>query len=81
MFGTQAKTVISREYPSEWMLGVEPYYPVNDGPNTALYERYKALAENQKKVHFAGCLGQYKYFDMDKVIDEALTYVHTEFAK
>ena len=61
VFGTQEKTVISREYPSEWKLGVEPYYPVNDGPNTALYERYKALAENQKRVHFAGRLGQYKY--------------------
>ena len=80
-FGTQEKTVISREYPSEWQLGVEPYYPVNDAANTALYERYKALAEMNDKVHFAGRLGQYKYFDMDKVIAEALVYAHTEFAE
>lgn len=80
VFGTQEKTVVSREYPSEWKLGVEPYYPVNDGPNTALYERYKALAENQKKVHFAGRLGQYKYFDMDKVIAEAREYVQLELS-
>ena len=80
VFGTQEKTVISREYPSEWKLGVEAYYPVNDGPNTALYERYKALAENQKRVHFAGRLGQYKYFDMDKVIAEALEYARSELS-
>ena len=80
-FGTQEKTVISREYPSEWQLGVEPYYPVNDAQNTALYERYKALADQQDKVRFAGRLGQYKYFDMDKVIGEALTFVHTEFSE
>lgn len=80
-FGTQEKTVISREYPSEWQLGVEPYYPVNDAQNTALYERYKALADLQDKVRFAGRLGQYKYFDMDKVIAEALTFVHAEFSE
>ena len=80
VFGTKEKTVISREYPSEWKLGVEPYYPVNDGPNTALYERYKALAENQKRVHFAGRLGQYKYFDMDKVIAEAHEYARSELS-
>lgn len=80
-FGTQEKTVISREYPSEWELGVEPYYPVNDAANTTLYERYKDLAEKNDKVHFAGRLGQYKYFDMDKVIAEALAYAHKEFAE
>lgn len=80
-FGTQEKTVISREYPSEWQLGVEPYYPVNDAQNTALYERYKALADQQDKVRFAGRLGQYKYFDMDKVIAEALAFVYTEFSE
>lgn len=80
-FGTQEKTVISREYPSEWQSGVEPYYPVNDAQNTALYERYKALADRQEKVHFAGRLGQYKYFDMDKTINEALAFVHTEFSE
>lgn len=66
-FGTQEKTVISREYPSEWQLGVEPYYPVNDAQNTALYERYKALADQQDKVRFAGRLGQYKYLALRKV--------------
>ena len=80
-FGTQEKTVISREYPSEWQLGVEPYYPVNDAQNTALYERYKALADQQDKVRFAGRLGQYKYFDMDNVIAEALAFVYTEFSE
>lgn len=80
-FGTQEKTVISREYPSEWQLGVEPYYPVNDAQNTALYERYKALSDQQDKVRFAGRLGQYKYFDMDKVIAEALAFVYTEFSE
>lgn len=80
-FGTQEKTVISREYPSEWQPGVEPYYPVNDAQNTALYERYKALADRQDKVRFAGRLGQYKYFDMDKVIAEALAFVRTEFSE
>ncbi len=80
-FGKQPSTVISREYPSEWKLGVEPYYPVNDKENNALYERYKALASQQEKVHFAGRLGQYKYFDMDKVIDEALTFAKQELTE
>ena len=80
-FGKQPSTVISREYPSEWKLGVEPYYPVNNNENNALYERYKALASQQDKVHFAGRLGQYKYFDMDKVIDEALTFAKQEFTE
>lgn len=80
-FGKQPSTVISREYPSEWKLGVEPYYPVNNKENNALYERYKALASQQEKVHFAGRLGQYKYFDMDKVIDEALTFAKQELTE
>ena len=80
-FGKQPSTVISREYPSEWKLGVEPYYPVNNNENNALYERYKALASQQDKVHFAGRLGQYKYFDMDKVIDEALTFAKQELSE
>ena len=80
-FGKQPSTVISREYPSEWKLGVEPYYPVNDKENNALYERYKALASQQEKVRFAGRLGQYKYFDMDKVIDEALTFAKQELTE
>ena len=71
-FGTQPKTVISREYSREWDKDAEPYYPVNDDKNNALYERYKALAENEDRVIFGGRLGQYKYYDMDAVILSAL---------
>lgn len=74
------KTVISREYSSEWKPGEEPYYPVNDARNNALYEKYKALAENEKNVIFGGRLGQYKYFDMDRVILEALQAAKKEFS-
>lgn len=66
------KTVISREYSSEWKLGDEPYYPVNDEKNTALYAEYKKLAETEKNVIFGGRLGEYKYYDMDAVIVSAL---------
>lgn len=66
------KTVISREYSSEWKPGDEPYYPVNDAKNGALYEKYKKLADAEKKVIFGGRLGEYKYYDMDKVIASAL---------
>ena len=71
-FGTQPKTVISREYSSEWTPGEEPYYPVNDEKNGKMYEEYKRLSENEKKVIFGGRLGEYKYYDMDKVIESAL---------
>ena len=66
------KTVISREYSSEWHPGDEPYYPVNDEKNSALYAKYKALAEKEPKVIFGGRLGEYKYYDMDAVIAAAL---------
>ena len=66
------KTVISREYSSEWKPGDEPYYPVNDEKNGALYERYKALADREENVLFGGRLGEYKYYDMDQVIAAAL---------
>ena len=66
------KTVISREYSSEWRPGDEPYYPVNDEKNSALYAQYKALAEKESKVIFGGRLGEYKYYDMDAVIASAL---------
>ena len=67
-----AKTVISREYSSEWKQGDEPYYPVNDEKNTTLYEQYKELASHETNILFGGRLGEYKYYDMDKVIASAL---------
>ena len=70
-FGTQPRTVISREYPSEWTEGMEPYYPVNDEKNAALYRQYTALAEQEDHVIFGGRLAEYKYYDMDKVIESA----------
>lgn len=66
------KTVISREYSSEWKPGDEPYYPVNDEKNTQMYQKYKELAEKEEKVIFGGRLGEYKYYDMDAVIASAL---------
>ena len=71
-FGTQPKTVISREYSSEWKPGDEPYYPVNDEKNSKLYAEYKKLADAEQKVIFGGRLGEYKYYDMDAVIGSAL---------
>ena len=71
-FGTQPKTVISKEYPGEWQKGEEPYYPVNDEKNNAVYEAYKKLAEKERHVVFGGRLGEYRYYDMDKVIGRAL---------
>ena len=72
------KTVISREYSSEWKLGDEPYYPVNDAKNSTLYEQYKALAEAEDNVIFGGRLGEYKYYDMDKTIEVALAVAKKE---
>jgi UDP-galactopyranose mutase len=80
-FGTQPKTVISREYSSEWEMGSEPYYPVNDEENNALYEKYHALAQKEDHVIFGGRLGQYKYYDMDKVVRAALDDAAKEAAK
>lgn len=80
-FGKQEKTVISREYSAEWQQGIEPYYPINDEANNALYEKYKTLAATRPDVIFGGRLGQYKYYDMDKVIAAALTAVDAEFGK
>lgn len=77
-FGTQPKTVISREYSSEWKPGDEPYYPVNDEKNNKLYEKYKKLAEEEKNVVFGGRLGEYKYYDMDAVIASALNLCEKE---
>ncbi len=77
-FGTQPKTVISREYSSEWKLGDEPYYPVNDEKNGKRYAEYKALAEQEKNIVFGGRLGEYKYYDMDAVIASALACAEKE---
>ena len=73
------KTVISREYSSEWKVGDEPYYPVNDEKNSVLYKKYKALADKEEKVIFGGRLGEYKYYDMDAVIDSALKLAGKRF--
>ena len=72
------KTIITREYPDAWSKEKEPYYPINNDKNNTLYEKYKELADNDSKVLFGGRLGQYKYFDMDKVIAEALKFVKAE---
>ena len=72
-FGKQPKTVVTREYPAAWTEGEEPYYPVNDETNNALYARYAALAEREPKVVFGGRLGLYRYLDMDKIVSEALS--------
>lgn len=77
-FGTQPKTVISREYSSEWKEGDEPYYPVNDAKNGALYAKYKELGEAEPNVIFGGRLGEYKYYDMDAVIASALVLCKRE---
>lgn len=71
-FGKQPTTVISREYSAEWKPGLEPYYPVNDAENNALYAQYQQLAAQEENVIFGGRLGQYRYYDMDKVIRAAM---------
>ena len=77
-FNTCPGTVITREYPSEWKLGDEAYYPVNDEKNNTLFEKYKELASKESNVIFGGRLGHYKYYDMDKVIMAALELVELE---
>ncbi len=74
-------SVVTFEYPSDWKKGDEPYYPINDEKNNALYKKYLELAEAQDKVIFAGRLGWYKYFDMDDVVIEALKFVNKHFNK
>ena len=75
------KTIISREYSSEWKPGDEPYYPVNDAKNGELYQQYRKLAEGEEKILFGGRLGEYKYYDMDAVIDAALSAAENERTK
>lgn len=72
-YGTQPKTVITREYPQAWKKGDEPYYPINDQKNAALFEKYQQLADKEGNVIFGGRLGQYKYYDMDDTVEAALT--------
>lgn len=74
-FGTQDKTVITREYPAEYEKGMEPYYPVNDDKNQQLYLRYREMADKLENVYFGGRLGEYKYYDMDKVIRSAFDFL------
>ena len=74
-FGTQDKTVITREYPAEYEKGMEPYYPVNDDKNQQLYLRYREKADELENVYFGGRLGEYKYYDMDKVIRSAFDFL------
>ena len=71
-------TIISREYSTEWKPGIDPYYPVNDEKNSVLYEKYRALAQQEKNVIFGGRLGSYRYYDMDKVIEAACETVAKE---
>ncbi|WP_048717640.1 UDP-galactopyranose mutase [Bacillus sp. 522_BSPC] len=80
-FGTQDKTVITKEYPSEWKPGDEPYYPVNSDKNNELYKKYKELADKESNVIFGGRLGTYKYYDMHQVIGAALVTVKREFGE
>lgn len=77
-FGTQAKTVITREYPADWKRGDEPYYPINDAKNNAIYEQYLAEAEKNGRVIFCGRLADYKYYDMHVTVERALDVVEEE---
>ena len=77
-YGQQPKTVITREYPSEWKEGDEPYYPVNNERNNELYLKYKELADKEEKLIFGGRLGEYKYYDMDKIINILLLRLRRE---
>ena len=79
-FGTQPKSVITKEYSVDWSEGMEPYYPVNDRKNQELFQRYAALAEKEDQVIFGGRLGEYKYYDMDKVIESAMNRAEKELS-
>ncbi|MGL5963680.1 MAG: UDP-galactopyranose mutase, partial [Fusobacteriaceae bacterium] len=77
-YGTQSKTVITKEYPADWKIGDEPYYPVNNDKNNELFEKYKKLASKESNIIFGGRLGNYKYYDMHQVIEVALENVKKE---
>ena len=78
-YGTQPKTVITKEYPATWIKGDEPYYPINNDENNQKYEKYKELAIKEENVIFGGRLAEYKYYDMHNVIEQALQCVENEF--
>jgi UDP-galactopyranose mutase len=80
-YGTQPKTIITREYPKTWQKGDEPYYPMNDEKNNALFSKYNALAQKEEHVRFGGRLGQYRYYDMHQVIESALDLAQKELGK
>lgn len=80
-YGTQPKTVITKEYPADWKRGDEPYYPMNDDKNNSLYAKYKELADSENNVIFGGRLGMYRYFDMHNVVAEALSCVRKEIGE
>ena len=77
-FGTQEKTVVSKEYSSDWQRGEEPYYPINDEQNQAIYQKYKQLADTQTNIIFGGRLAEYKYYDMHQVFESALNAAQKE---
>lgn len=78
-YGTQEKTVVTKEYPADWEEGMEPYYPINDEKNQSLYQKYAELAAKEENMIFGGRLAEYKYYDMDKVIESAFDLVEKEF--
>lgn len=78
LFGTQPKTVVTKEYPASWSPGKEPYYPVNDDQNQELYRKYAKAASEERNVRFGGRLAEYQYYDMDKVIASALKAAEAE---
>ena len=80
-YGTQPKTVITREYPAEWNNGNEPYYPINNEKNNEIYNRYKELADKEENIIFGGRLAEYKYYDMHNVVEKALKIVNEELNK
>ena len=79
-FGEQKGTVITKEFPSEFSEGDEPYYPVNDEANTAVFKRYRELSKKEEKVSFGGRLAEYRYYDMHQVIASALKFAKDELA-
>ena len=79
-YGTQEKTVITKEYPADWKEGMEPYYPINDEKNQELYQKYRERADKESNLILGGRLAEYKYYDMDKVIESAFQLVEKELA-